>query len=156
MRTESLEADRTEQNRIADLTREVELMEQQLETESRVVSPKAGQVLEVKVSAGSLVQVGTPIISLHPDVDTLEVVVYVPADKVWMAVRDVMVADGKPSLVMLRGDHQMSETKFQSATGATEFRQAHPFEIWVGAPDAPEPTIRANSIIVATGARFAQ
>lgn len=47
----------------------------------------------------------------------------------------VMVADGKPYLVMLRGDHQMSETKFQAATGATEIRQAHPFEIqeWFGA-----------------------
>ena len=31
--------------------------------------------------------------------------------------------------------------------------QAHPFEIWVGAPDASEPTIRANSVIIATGAQ---
>jgi prolyl-tRNA synthetase len=47
----------------------------------------------------------------------------------------VMVADGKPVLVMLRGDHQMSETKFQSATGAVEFRPAFGAEIeeWFGA-----------------------
>ena len=47
----------------------------------------------------------------------------------------VMVADAKPVLVMLRGDHQMSETKFQSATGATDFRPAFPHEIqeWFGA-----------------------
>jgi prolyl-tRNA synthetase len=47
----------------------------------------------------------------------------------------VMVADGKPVLVMLRGDHQMSETKFQSATGAVEFRPAFAAEIeeWFGA-----------------------
>lgn len=47
----------------------------------------------------------------------------------------VMVADGKPVLVMLRGDHQMSETKFQSATGAADFRPAFPHEIqeWFGA-----------------------
>lgn len=47
----------------------------------------------------------------------------------------VMVAGGKPVLVMLRGDHQMSETKFQSATGAAEFRPAFPHEIqeWFGA-----------------------
>lgn len=47
----------------------------------------------------------------------------------------VMVADGKPFLVMLRGDHQMSETKFQTATGATETRQAFPAELqeWFGA-----------------------
>jgi prolyl-tRNA synthetase len=47
----------------------------------------------------------------------------------------VMVGDGKPYLVMLRGDHQMSEAKFQSATGAAEIRPAYPAEIqeWFGA-----------------------
>ncbi len=47
----------------------------------------------------------------------------------------VMVADGKPVLVMLRGDHQLSETKFAGAVGAKEFRSAHPEEIvsWFGA-----------------------
>jgi len=47
----------------------------------------------------------------------------------------VLVADGKPVLVMLRGDHQMSETKFASALGVSEFRQAHPDEMraWLGA-----------------------
>ncbi len=47
----------------------------------------------------------------------------------------VMVADGKPVLVMVRGDHQLSETKFQAATGAAEFRPAFPHEIeeWFGA-----------------------
>ena len=32
----------------------------------------------------------------------------------------VMVADGKPVLALLRGDHQLSETKFASAAGAIE------------------------------------
>src|SRR5439155_22451574 len=41
----------------------------------------------------------------------------------------VMVADGKPVLVLLRGDHQLSETKFASAMGAAEVRPAHPHEI---------------------------
>lgn len=47
----------------------------------------------------------------------------------------VLVADGKPVLVMLRGDHQLSETKFGAVTGDMEFRQAHPAEIqgWFGA-----------------------
>ncbi len=31
----------------------------------------------------------------------------------------VMVADGKPVLALLRGDHQLSETKFGSAVGAS-------------------------------------
>jgi prolyl-tRNA synthetase len=40
----------------------------------------------------------------------------------------VLIADGKPFLALLRGDHQLSETKFQSATGCQEFRPAHPEE----------------------------
>jgi prolyl-tRNA synthetase len=47
----------------------------------------------------------------------------------------VMVADEKPVLALLRGDHSLSETKFTSAIGAHEFRPAHPEEMrqWLGA-----------------------
>ena len=78
--TANIEADLALKNRIADSTRG-EVLETQLQSESRVVSPYAGQVLEIKVSAGGLVPVGTPIISLQPDVETLEAVLYVPAER---------------------------------------------------------------------------
>jgi prolyl-tRNA synthetase len=47
----------------------------------------------------------------------------------------VLVADEKPVLALLRGDHSLSETKFTSAIGANEFRPAHPEEMrqWLGA-----------------------
>lgn len=47
----------------------------------------------------------------------------------------VMVADGNPVLALVRGDHQLSETKFAGALGASEIRTAHPHEIlgWFGA-----------------------
>ncbi|HLJ13852.1 MAG TPA: proline--tRNA ligase [Bryobacteraceae bacterium] len=47
----------------------------------------------------------------------------------------VMVADGKPVLVLLRGDHSLSETKFASVLGAGSIRPALPHEIpeWFGA-----------------------
>src|ERR1700674_1895659 len=47
----------------------------------------------------------------------------------------VLVADGKPVLALLRGDHQLSETKFAAAAGDPEFRTAHQEEIreWFGA-----------------------
>lgn len=47
----------------------------------------------------------------------------------------VMAVDGKPVLVMVRGDHQLSETKFQSAVGGGEIRPALAAEIeeWFGA-----------------------
>jgi prolyl-tRNA synthetase len=47
----------------------------------------------------------------------------------------VMVADGKPVLALVRGDHTMHETKFATAAGAQDVRPAHPEEIreWFGA-----------------------
>jgi prolyl-tRNA synthetase len=47
----------------------------------------------------------------------------------------VLVADGKPVLVLLRGDHQLSEAKFGTLTGDPEFRPARADEIvqWFGA-----------------------
>lgn len=41
----------------------------------------------------------------------------------------VLIADSQPVVAVLRGDHQLSETKFQSAVGCQEFRPAHPEEI---------------------------
>ncbi|MBK9171099.1 MAG: proline--tRNA ligase [Bryobacterales bacterium] len=43
----------------------------------------------------------------------------------------VMVADEKPVLALLRGDHHLSETKFAAALKAREIRPAHPAEIRV-------------------------
>jgi len=47
----------------------------------------------------------------------------------------VLVAAGKPVLVLLRGDHQLSEAKFGAISGDPDFRPAHPEEIreWFGA-----------------------
>src|SRR5580658_2764906 len=41
----------------------------------------------------------------------------------------VLVANGRTLLVLLRGDHQLSETKFGTAAGDAAFRPAHPAEI---------------------------
>ncbi|HLY16260.1 MAG TPA: YbaK/EbsC family protein, partial [Bryobacteraceae bacterium] len=41
----------------------------------------------------------------------------------------VLMANGKPALVLLRGDHQLSETKFAAASGDAAFRPAYPEEI---------------------------
>jgi prolyl-tRNA synthetase len=38
--------------------------------------------------------------------------------------------EAKPTLVLLRGDHQLHETKLADSLGATEVRPAHPQEIW--------------------------
>lgn len=41
----------------------------------------------------------------------------------------IYVCDGKLTLALLRGDHELNEAKLQTATGATEVRPAHPDEI---------------------------
>ncbi len=41
----------------------------------------------------------------------------------------VYMADGKPVLALLRGDHELNEAKLQSVTGANEVRPAHAEEI---------------------------
>jgi prolyl-tRNA synthetase len=65
----------------------------------------------------------------------------------------VMVADGKPFLALLRGDHQLSETKFAAAAGgAVEVRPAHPHEIkdWFGAdPGSLGPIGITNMPVIA-------
>jgi prolyl-tRNA synthetase len=70
----------------------------------------------------------------------------------------VMVADGKPVLALLRGDHQLSETKFaEAADGAREVRPAHPAEIndWFGAdPGSLGPVGMKRIRIVADLALF--
>jgi len=47
----------------------------------------------------------------------------------------VYVADDKPLMVLLRGDHDLEEAKLEAAVGATELRPAHPEELeqWLGA-----------------------
>jgi len=47
----------------------------------------------------------------------------------------VMAAGGKPWLILLRGDHQLNETKLEAELQAADLRPAHPEEIqqWFGA-----------------------
>jgi prolyl-tRNA synthetase len=64
----------------------------------------------------------------------------------------VLVAAGKPVLALLRGDHQLSETKFGAVAGDSAFRPAHPEEIvqWFGAdPGSLGPVGLRNVKIIA-------
>ena len=68
-------------NRIAEARRDLEVLRRQMELDSRVRSPYTGQVVEVKLSAGSLVQAGTAIVALQRAVNRLEALVYVPSSE---------------------------------------------------------------------------
>jgi HlyD family secretion protein len=64
---------------IEDLERNLSAVEKDLEIAGNVVSPYRGEVLEVKVSTGATVGASDPILSIQPDVQDLEVLLYLPA-----------------------------------------------------------------------------
>jgi HlyD family secretion protein len=47
---------------------------------TQVTSPIEGRVLEIKVSAGSVLNVGTPLAAVEAEGSTLEALVYIPVD----------------------------------------------------------------------------
>jgi len=67
------------QARIAVLKRDLAGMEKEVSMAETVVSPYDGEVLELKVYAGSTVGAGQPILSIQPERDSLELLTYVPA-----------------------------------------------------------------------------
>jgi HlyD family secretion protein len=64
---------------VQDHERNLREVEKQLEIAGNVVSPYGGEVLEIKVSNGTTVAVGDPILSIQPDVQDLQVLLYLPA-----------------------------------------------------------------------------
>jgi len=83
---------------IQDLERSLSAVEKDLEIAGNVVSPYDGEVLEVKVSAGAAVAAADPILSIQPDVQDLEVLLYLPAARA-KDVRPGMEAKISPSSV---------------------------------------------------------
>ncbi|MBI5280663.1 MAG: proline--tRNA ligase [Candidatus Solibacter usitatus] len=60
-------------------------------------------------------------------IDEVSAFLHVPPTSLMKSL--VLVAGDTTYLAVLRGDHQLSETKFQSATGCSELRPAHPEEM---------------------------
>ncbi len=90
--------DAAKQAGVQDLQRNLSALEKDLEIAGNVVSPYGGEVLEIKVSAGSTVAAGDPILSIQPDVQDLEVLLYLPAARA-KDVRTGMEAKISPSSV---------------------------------------------------------
>ena len=67
----------TMRDRIANLQRDLAASRKELSMAENVISPYDGQVLELKVSSGSNVTMGQPILSIQPDEHNLELVAYV-------------------------------------------------------------------------------
>jgi HlyD family secretion protein len=92
------EDDAQKEMAIEDLARNLNAVEKDLEIAGKVVSPYRGEVLEVKVSSGTTVGTSDPILSIQPDVQDLEVLLYLPAARA-KDVRNGMEARISPSSV---------------------------------------------------------
>jgi HlyD family secretion protein len=93
-----VESDLDMQGRVTELERTLTSLEQEFESSTKVVSPYAGQVLELKVYRGSPISEGAPVISIQPDVEALEVLVYVRSSRA-KDVKPGMDAEVSPGTV---------------------------------------------------------
>lgn len=84
--------------RISELERNLAGLENDMAIQSSVASPYDGQVIEMKAVPGSLVAAGSPILSIQPQGNTLEVLVYLPSLQA-KAVQPGMAAEISPSTV---------------------------------------------------------
>src|SRR5271157_327533 len=84
--------------RTAELERNLAGLENEMAIQSNVESPYDGQVIEMKAVPGSLVTAGSPILSIQPQGNNLEVLVYLPSLQA-KAVQPGMEAEISPSTV---------------------------------------------------------
>ena len=73
------QSDADKELRVQDSQRNLSEVQKELEIAEDVVSPYGGEVLEIKVSPGATVTTGDPVLSIQPDVQDLQVLLYLPA-----------------------------------------------------------------------------
>lgn len=88
---DALKQDMEMQARISTMQREFVSVTQELTLAEQVVSPYAGEVLELKVYPGGTVTEGQPILSVQPDVHELELLAYLPSSQAKEVMRDMEV-----------------------------------------------------------------
>jgi len=98
LENQTQQADVEMQTRVGGLERELAGLRKDLELSANVVSPYSGEVVELRISPGAAVTGGVPLLSIQPDVDQLEVLVYVPSVMV-KQIRTAMEAQVSPSTV---------------------------------------------------------
>lgn len=72
---------RETQDRRNEALRQVERLSSELGRDTRVLSPIDGQVVEIKVAQGSVLNVGTPVVAIQSGGAVLEAVLYIPAER---------------------------------------------------------------------------
>lgn len=86
------------QFRLNDARRQMDQLAGELTRDTAVLSPIEGRILEIKVSSGSVLAVGTPVVSVETEGKALDAVIYIPADR-GKAVKPGMEVRLEPSTV---------------------------------------------------------
>ena len=73
------QADVEMESRVSSLGRELSGMRKELDLASKVVSPYGGEVIEIRVTPGSPVTPGVALLTIQPQADQLDVLIYVPS-----------------------------------------------------------------------------
>lgn len=81
-----------------DARRQMDNIAGMLNQNTQVISPIGGRVLEIKVSAGSVLAVGTPVIAIESEGAKLEALVYIPTER-GKSVKPGMEVRIEPSVV---------------------------------------------------------
>lgn len=66
---------------VNDARRQMEAAASQLTQNTQIISPIDGRVLEIKISAGAVLTVGTPVIAIESEGKRLEALIYIPAER---------------------------------------------------------------------------
>lgn len=74
-----LEMDTEMNGKVFELERDLAELQKEFEINSSVVSPYAGEVIELKVYPGATVASQTPVLSIQPETNNLEILAYVPS-----------------------------------------------------------------------------
>jgi HlyD family secretion protein len=69
------------QFRLNEARRQMEQFAGELGRNTQILSPIEGRVLEIKVSSGSVLNVGTPVVAVETEGAYLDAVIYIPADR---------------------------------------------------------------------------
>lgn len=93
-----VETDTESETKIHNLERDLAELQQELEISSSVVSPNDGQVVELKAYPGGPVSAQTPILSIQPEANNLQIIAYVPSARA-KTIRLGMEAQVSPSIV---------------------------------------------------------
>ena len=64
-----------------DARRQMDAVAGQLSQNTQIISPIDGRVLEIKISAGAVLALGTPVIAIESEGTKLEALIYIPAER---------------------------------------------------------------------------